>query len=86
MHALYLFGSRAKKTATEDSDIDVALELMLTDGKRNGALANFSEFFGDWKAQLGEAVHWTVSLIAIGPESDLDDEVRQTGVFLWRRS
>jgi hypothetical protein len=41
-----------EKTTTEDRDIDVALELMPTDGKRKLALANFSESFGDWKRNL----------------------------------
>ena len=82
---LWLFGSRAKDTARPDSDIDVAVVLMPPTGKHNWALANFVQGFDDWKAQLRDAVDWPVSLISIGADSELDGEVRATGVCLFRR-
>jgi predicted nucleotidyltransferase len=82
---LWLFGSRAKECAREDSDIDIALLLMPPDGDHNWALGNFFAHFDDWKAQLSDAVDWPVSLVAIGPKFDMDEEVRGTGIRLWRR-
>ena len=82
---LWLFGSRAKGGARPDSDIDIALLLMPPRGKHNWALAAFIEFFDDWKAELKEAVAWDVSLVAIGPDFDMNDVVRNSGVRLWRR-
>jgi predicted nucleotidyltransferase len=82
---LWLFGSRAKGTAHEDSDIDIALLLMPPDGDHNWALGNYFVLFDDWKAELRSAVNWPVSLVAIGPKFDMDEEVRRTGVRLWRR-
>jgi predicted nucleotidyltransferase len=83
---LWLFGSRAKGTARPNSDIDIAIEMMPADGKHNWALANYVEFFEIWKAELRDAVNWPVSLIAIGPSFDMDSEVRETGICLWRRT
>ena len=49
---LWLFGSRAKGTSRDTSDIDIALELMPPTGRHNWALANFVEFFDEWKDEL----------------------------------
>jgi predicted nucleotidyltransferase len=85
IHQLWLFGSRAKGTSRSDSDIDIAVEMMPPDGKHNWALANYVQFFDDWKEELRRAVDWPVSLTAIGPNFDMDAEVRKTGVCLWHR-
>ena len=82
---LWIFGSRAKLTAHKDSDIDIAVLLMPPDGKHNWALANWVEFFDQWKAELKSALDWPVSLTAIGKGFEMDDEVRSTGVRIWRR-
>ena len=82
---LWLFGSRAKGTSKAESDIDIALSLMPPDGKTNWALATYVELFDDWKAELGAAVNWPVSLVAVGPKFEMDDTVRTTGIILWRR-
>ena len=84
--ALWLFGSRAKGTAHQASDIDIALELMPPSGSHNWALANYFDLFDDWKAELSDAVDWPVSLVAIGPKYDMDAEVRSTGICIWHRS
>jgi predicted nucleotidyltransferase len=81
---LWLFGSRAKGTSEPESDIDIALALMPPDGKTNWALAAYVESFDDWKTELGAAVNWSVSLVAIGPKFEMDDIVRTTGIVLWR--
>jgi predicted nucleotidyltransferase len=83
--ALWVFGSRVKGMSHPQSDIDIALELMPPTGKHNWALAAYVEFFDEWKGQLAAAVAWKVSLIAIGADSDLDEEVRKTGRLIWRR-
>ena len=83
---LWIFGSRTKGVAREDSDIDIAVLLMPPDGNHNWALANWVEFFDQWKAELKSAVNWPVSLTAIGEGYDMNDEVRRTGVCIWRRS
>jgi len=82
---LWLFGSRAKGTARADSDIDVALALMPPTGKTNWALAAYVESFDDWKAELRDAIDWEIELVAIGPDFEMDQEVRTTGVRLWVR-
>jgi hypothetical protein len=55
------------------------------DGKTNWALAAYVESFDDWKTELGAAVNWSVSLVAIGPKFEMDEIVRTTGIVLWRR-
>jgi predicted nucleotidyltransferase len=66
---LWLFGSRAKGAAKPESDIDVAIGLMPPTGKHNWAIAAYVEFFEDWNSDLRKAVHWDVSLTAIGPRT-----------------
>jgi predicted nucleotidyltransferase len=85
IYQLWLFGSRVKGTSRPDSDIDIALELMPATGTHNWALAAYVEFFEKWKQELRDAVGWDISLTAIGPGCDMDEEVRATGVVLWRR-
>jgi len=82
---LWLFGSRAKGTSRPDSDVDIALALMPPNGKHNWALAAYIEFFEDWKSELRAALDWNVSLVAIGPDFDMDIVVRNSGTVLWRR-
>jgi predicted nucleotidyltransferase len=82
---IWLFGSRARDCAREDSDIDIALLLMPPDGGHNWALGNFVVLFDDWKTELCNAVNWPVSLVAFGPKFDMNQEVRSTGLMLWRR-
>jgi predicted nucleotidyltransferase len=82
---LWLFGSRAKGTSEAGSDIDIALALMPPSGKTNWALAAYVESFEDWKTELRAAVDWPVSLVAIGPNFEMDDTVRTTGIVLRRR-
>lgn len=79
---LWLFGRRANGTGHLKSDIDVAIELMPPIGNHNWALANFVQFIEDWKAELRNAVDWPIRLVAIGPNYEMDAEVRSTGVCL----
>jgi len=82
---LWLFGSRAKGNPQPDSDIDVAIALMPPNGKHNWALAAYVEFFDEWKAEFRAILEWNVSLVAIGPDFDMDTIVRTSGVRLWHR-
>jgi predicted nucleotidyltransferase len=82
---LWLFGSRAKGTARQDSDVDVAVLLIPPTGKTNWALFNYVKHLDDWKADLARALDWPIGLTLIGPNTDMDAEVRKTGVRIWRR-
>jgi predicted nucleotidyltransferase len=84
--ALWIFGSRAKGTSQPDSDIDIAIELVPPTNNHNRALWAYIELFDEWKDQLRQAVSWSVSLVAIGPGFDMDKEVRETGVLIWKRN
>ncbi|WP_426441179.1 nucleotidyltransferase domain-containing protein [Bradyrhizobium genosp. P] len=48
------FGSGVRGTHHQKSDIDIALQLMPSSGNHNWALANFVEFFEDWKVRASE--------------------------------
>jgi predicted nucleotidyltransferase len=82
---LWLFGSRARGASRPDSDIDIALALMPPSGKHNWALAAYVESFDEWKSELRQIVEWDISLVAIGPDFEMDTIVRTTGILLWRR-
>jgi predicted nucleotidyltransferase len=47
--ALYVFGSHARGEATDDSDLDIALELAPDDGEADSELIEHAQA---WKAQL----------------------------------
>jgi predicted nucleotidyltransferase len=83
--ALWIFGSRAKGTSQPDSDIDIAIELVPPTNNHNWALWAYIKLFDEWKEQLRQAVSWSVSLVAIRPGFDMDKEVRETGVLVWKR-
>jgi predicted nucleotidyltransferase len=82
---LWLFGSRARGDARENSDVDLALALMPPDGKHNWALGNYFVLKDDWKQQLEAIVGRHVSLEAIEPDTKGDAIVRGTGRLLWER-
>ena len=72
---VWLFGSRAKGSARDDSDIDLALILP----PENWAFANYVAFGDKWQHSLASALGKHVSLEAInGPE--LVEKV-----LIWRR-
>jgi predicted nucleotidyltransferase len=82
---LWLFGSRAHGDAREDSDVDIALALMPSDGKHDWALGNYFALEVEWKQQLKAIVERDVSLEPLVPGEESDARVRREGVLLWAR-
>jgi predicted nucleotidyltransferase len=82
---LWLFGSRARGEAREDSDVDLALALMPPTGKTNWALGNYFRFEIEWKRQLEGIVRCAVSIEPLVPGEHSDERVRREGVRLWAR-
>jgi predicted nucleotidyltransferase len=82
---LWLFGSRARGDAREESDVDLALALMPPDGKTNGALGAYFCFESEWKRQLEAIVGRAVSIEPLVPGEGSDVRVRREGVLLWAR-
>ncbi len=82
---LWLFGSRARGNARENSDVDIALALMPPDGKHDWALGNYFALEGEWKQQLKAIVERDVSMAVIVPGEDADVRVRREGALLWAR-
>jgi predicted nucleotidyltransferase len=82
---LWLFGSRARGDAREDSDVDIALALTPPVGKHDWALGAYFSLEREWKVQLTAIVERDVSLGVIVPGTEADVRVRREGVLLWAR-
>jgi len=82
---LWLFGSRARGDAREDSDVDIALALMPPDGKTDWALGAYFAFESEWKQQLKAVVERDVSIEPLVSGTDADVRVRREGKLLWAR-
>ena len=78
---LWLFGSRVKGGAKPDSDLDIAISLMPADW----ALGKYVALSDKWQIEIETLIGCKVSFGAIRPGSELDIEVRRTGVLLWAR-
>ena len=59
---VWLFGSRARGDAREDSDVDLALTFMPPKGNYNWALGNYASLGKNWQAELEKVVGRHVSL------------------------
>ena len=82
---VWLFGSRAKGTSKQESDVDLAIYLMPPDGKTNWALGAYTALGDQWQRELASVIGRSVSLEAVIPGTAEDAEVRNTGKFLWAR-
>jgi predicted nucleotidyltransferase len=82
---LWLFGSRARGDAREDSDVDIALALTPPVGKHDWALGAYFSLEREWKVKLTAIVERDVSLGVIVPGTEADVRVRREGVLLWAR-
>jgi predicted nucleotidyltransferase len=79
MQAIFLTGSRAKGTATPDSDVDLALSMTGQDPLRR--LATFLSRRRAWRSELETALGLAVKL-----ERTRGDASSEAGyVELWRR-
>jgi predicted nucleotidyltransferase len=82
---LWLFGSRARGNARENSDVDLAIALMPPVGKTDWAFGNYSALGDAWQRELETIMGRHVSLEAILPGTDADMRVRRCGRLLWAR-
>lgn len=84
---VWLFGSRAKRTARPDSDFDIGIVLAAPyDDGTNWALgAYFSTLGRDWRLALQAELRLHVSLEAIGSGAELEAAASSRCVLLWRR-
>lgn len=82
---LWLFGSRARGDARPDSDVDIALALMPSEGDHDWALGAYLHLESEWRRQLKAIVQRDVSIAVIVPGEDADTRVRREGVLLWAR-
>jgi predicted nucleotidyltransferase len=82
---MWLFGSRARGDAREQSDVDIALALMPPDGKTDWALGAYFALETEWKQQLQAIVGHDVSIEPMVPGEPSDTRVRREGVLLWAR-
>ncbi|MBR0752727.1 nucleotidyltransferase domain-containing protein [Bradyrhizobium jicamae] len=83
--ALWLFGSRARRTARADSDHDFAVELRPKIKDHDWAFADFVCEGDHWKAQLRNIVQSDVSLVGFRDDLPGRFDPRIDGICLWRR-
>jgi predicted nucleotidyltransferase len=82
---LWLFGSRADRTARPDSDVDLGIGLMPPNGNHDWALANYIVLGATWTSELEAIVGRHVSLENITPNEPGTARVRKW-VLLWQRA
>ena len=68
-----------------DSDLDIAITLTPPNGKHNWAFGEYVALRDKWQAEIETFTDCKVSFGAIEPGTELDIEVRRTGVLLWAR-
>jgi predicted nucleotidyltransferase len=82
---LWIFGSRGRGDARENSDVDIALAMMPGDGRTEASLGAYLHLEVEWKQQLKAIVGHDVSIGVIVPGEAADERVRREGVLLWAR-
>jgi predicted nucleotidyltransferase len=83
---MWVFGSRVRGTAAEDSDMDIGLALMPPDDSgTNWALGAFFALHPQWRLQLETIVGRHVSLEPMVPNTKGDVVIRETGIMLRAR-
>ncbi len=84
---VWLFGSRAKGTATAESNIDLALVLMPGDPGHDWPLGNWTALASRWQGdlELGLGRHVSLELFARPGEEEGAPEARASAILLWRR-
>jgi predicted nucleotidyltransferase len=84
---LWLFGSRAKGTPRDESDVDLAVSLMPRIKEHDWAFGDYVALAdAKWRPELVQIVGRSISFGAITPNDKMDHEVRSTGVMLWKRT
>lgn len=85
LRQIWMFGSRARGEARENSDVDLALALMPPDGKHDWAAGNYWALDCEWKRQLQAIVGCDVSIEPLISGGKVDVIVHREGVLLWAR-
>ena len=82
---LWLFGSRAKGTASVNSVVDVGLAFMPGRRRNDGAFQIYIAHYSNWLTELETVVQCHVSLAPMIPGNEGDEIIRSTGICLWER-
>jgi predicted nucleotidyltransferase len=84
IRAVWLFGSRAKGTSDQESDVDLAIYLMPPDGKTNWALGVYTALGDQWQRELASVIGRCVSLEAVIPGTPEEVEIHALGSYFGR--
>lgn len=85
---VWLFGSRAKGTATVESDVDLALVLMPGDQGHDWPLGNWMALATRWQGELEDGLdrHVSLELFARAGEEEGAPEAKASAILLWQRA
>lgn len=82
---IWLFGSRAKRSARTDSDVDIALLLMPAKGSHDWAFGDYVALHESWKSELSELVGGPIDLVSFRDDLPGPFDPRVDGICLWSR-
>ena len=80
--AAWIFGSVAKGTAREDSDVDIAIQLV----RHPSAFALYLARGDEWQRHLASMIGRPVSLEALPDEEPVRSEILATAISVFSRS
>ena len=86
---LWLFGSHAKGTATEESDVDLAIALAPEPSSTSAESTPLGQYVAradEWRRQVADIVGRPISFGMITPGDEMDREIRATNVILSKRT